>query len=60
MLNESATVETAPPVPSGPELMKKIIDMINGDGIFSAGESTDGPGLCLDIAIEKPLDESEK
>ena len=40
--------------------MKKIIDMINGDGIFSAGETTDGPSLSLDIAIERPLDESEK
>ena len=51
----------APPQPaSGPELMKKIIDLINGEGIFSAGEASDVPKLNLDPIIEKPLDESEK
>ena len=51
----------APPQPaSGPDLMKKIIDLINGEGIFSAGEASDVPRLNLDPIIEKPLDESEK
>ena len=40
--------------------MKKIINMINGEGVFSAEEVSDVQGLSLDIVIEKPLDESEK
>ncbi len=40
--------------------MKKIIDLINGEGIFSAGEASDVLKLNLDPIIEKPLDESEK